>query len=251
MLLGFTETLQDKKQVLIGRKVRTVTAVFSLFILLPVLLYLLFHLNLIHSRSPFSSDIQEPVAKVVTPTGTGTAFLISPTLLLTARHVVEGMNIGDEVQLIFERSKSKLEVKAKIKYITPSNLKVIDGKVSDEYFLSDVAVLEVTAINEIEPLVLGESDGVNGLDEVILIGYPAGDYSITKGSINSDKFQNLNLFKLDAASNPGNSGGPLILKEDNTVIGILVGGSGSLQGENIAIKINDVKKILQNANITY
>jgi len=101
-------------------------------------------------------------------------------------------------------------------------------------------------------LVLGESDAVQNLDEVVLIGYPNGDYSITKGNINSDKYQGLNLFKLDATSNPGNSGGPCILKEDNTVIGILVGSSTTAQqGENIAVKISDVKKILAAAKIPY
>jgi len=42
------------------------------------------------------------------------------------------------------------------------------------------------------------------------------------------------------------------LKNDNTVIGILVGGSGpQYQGENVALKINDVKRILDNAKIIY
>jgi S1-C subfamily serine protease len=79
-----------------------------------------------------------------------------------------------------------------------------------------------------------------------------GDYSITKGNINSEKYQGVNLFKLDATSNPGNSGGPCILKDDNTVIGILVGSSATAQqGENVALKIDDVKKILKSANIIY
>jgi len=134
----------------------------------------------------------------------------------------------------------------------PTNFKSSGGQVPIEYFLTDIAVLEVPEISEIVPLELGESDEVNNLDEVILIGYPHGDYSITEGNINSKEFQGYDLFKLDAASNPGNSGGPCILKSDNTVIGILVGGSGPLyQGENVALKINVVKKILDEQHITY
>ncbi len=252
MLLGVTETIQENKRVSVLMKIRVVTILFVVTILLPFLIYLLFNLGFITGKPAFNSDIQEPVAKVVTSTGVGTAFLISPTILLTARHVVENNKVGDEVELFFEQSKSKLNVKAKIKYISPSSFQPINGQVPMDYFLTDVAVLEVAEITEIEPLQLGESDAVNNLDEVILIGYPNGDYSISKGNINSDKFQGFNLFKLDATSNPGNSGGPCILKNDNTVIGILVGGSGSqYQGENVALKIDDVKRILDNAKINY
>jgi V8-like Glu-specific endopeptidase len=252
MLFGVTETIQEIKRVFSLKKIRIVTILFVVTILLPFLIYLLFNLGLITGKPAFNSDIQEPVAKVVTTAGVGTAFLISPTILLTARHVVENNKVGDDVELFFEQSKSKLNVKAKIKYISPSSYQPINGQVPMDYFLTDVAVLEVAEITEIEPLQLGESDAVNNLDEVILIGYPNGDYSISKGNINSDKFQGFNLFKLDATSNPGNSGGPCILKNDNSVIGILVGGSGSqYQGENVALKIDDVKKILQAANIQY
>jgi hypothetical protein len=39
------------------------------------------------------------------------------------------------------------------------------------------------------------------------------------------------------------TGGLCILKDDNTVIGILVGGSRpQYQGQNVALKINDIKK---------
>ncbi len=252
MLLGVTETIQENSRVSTLKKIRAVTIIFVVTIMLPFLIYLLFNLGLITGKPAFNSDIQEPVAKVVTSTGVGTAFLISPTILLTARHVVENNKVGDEVELFFEQSKSKLNVKAKIKYISPSSFQPINGQVPMDYFLTDVAVLEVSEITEIEPLQLGESDAVSNLDEVILIGYPNGDYSISKGNINSDKFQGFNLFKLDATSNPGNSGGPCVLKNDNTVIGILVGGSGpQYQGENVALKINDVKRILDNTKISY
>ncbi len=252
MILGITKSLQEINRVSVLKKIKVVTFSFFGTILLPFLIYLLFNFGLISGKPVFNSDIQEPVAKVVTSTGVGTAFLISPTILLTARHVVENNKVGDEVELFFEQSKSKLNVKAIIEYISPSGFQPINGQVPMDYFLTDVAVLEVSEITEIEPLQLGESDAVNNLDEVILIGYPNGDYSISKGNINSDKFQGFNLFKLDATSNPGNSGGPCILKNDNTVIGILVGGSGpQYQGENVALKINDVKRILDNAKISY
>ena len=252
MLLGITDHLQEQNRIAIKKRIGVVTGVFLASVFLPFVLYALFHFNIVHSKPAFSSDIQEPVAKVVTSSGVGTAFLINSTTLLTARHVVENNKVGDQVDLIFEHSKNQLQVKATIKYIAPSSVRSIAGTVPADYFLSDMAVLEVSEISDIEPLVLGESDAVQNLDEVILIGYPNGDYSITKGNINSDKYQGLNLFKLDATSNLGNSGGPCILKDDNTVIGILVGSSATAQqGENIALKINDVKRILNEAKIPF
>jgi len=252
MLLGITESMQESKRVLVLKKTRIVTAVLIIMIILPFLSYLLFQFGIISGKPAFNSDIQEPVAKVVTSDGVGTAFLISPTILLTARHVVENYKTGDKIDLFFEHSKNQLQTKAIIKYIAPTSQQSVDGTVTIDYFKTDVAVLEVPEITDIEPLILGESDAVVNLDEVILIGYPNGDYSITKGNINSDTYQGLNLFKLDATSNPGNSGGPCILKNDNTVIGILVGSSVTAQqGENIALKINDVKDILSKAGINY
>lgn len=252
MLLGITDNLQQQKKVAIKKRISFVSNIFIASAFMPILLYALFHFNIVPSKPAFNTDIQEPVAKVITGSGIGTAFLISPTMLLTARHVVEDYQVGDQVDLIFEHSKNQVQIKAKIKFIAATHIHSEAETVPVEYFLNDCAVLEVAEITDIEPLVLGESELVSNLDEVVLIGYPSGDYSITKGNINSEKYQGVNLFKLDAASNPGNSGGPCILQDDNTVIGILVGGSAQgQQGENIAIKINDVKRILAAANINY
>ena len=247
MLTGTTQSIQEGNKVAVVNKIKLVTTLFLIAVVLPFVIYSLFYFRIITGKSAFNAEVQEPVAKIVTPTGVGTAFLISPTLLLTARHVVENCKLGDEVDVFFEQSKTKLHTRGRIKYTVTTTYQSFNNQVPMDYFLSDVAVLEVSEITDIEPLVMGESDAVSNLDEVILIGYPNGDYSITKGNINSLKFQGFDLFKLDAASNPGNSGGPCILKSDNSVIGILVGGSGpQYQGENVALKIDDVKRYLKN-----
>ena len=101
MLLGITDNLQQSKRISALKKIRLVTAVFLFTLLLPFVMYFLFHYKVIPSKSSFNSDVQEPVAKVVTPKGSvGTAFLISPTLLLTARHVVEDNNVGDRKSVV-------------------------------------------------------------------------------------------------------------------------------------------------------
>jgi S1-C subfamily serine protease len=232
-------------------KVKWHNVVFIISILLfPVLSYFAFQLNWVKSKPEFSNDIEAPVAKIIVDGGVGTAFLISPTKLLTARHLVIGKSIGDEVELFFEKSKSQLRVSATIKFIAKTDVQIQPQGVPFDYFLTDFAVLSVPEITEIQPLNIGSSTDAKNLDEVILVGYPQGDYSITKGNINSDKYQGFDLFKLDATANPGNSGGPCISKIDNTVIGILVGGSGKFaQGENVAVKIDDVVKIVRQAGI--
>jgi V8-like Glu-specific endopeptidase len=252
ILLGKTESLREKKREEILKKLKLTQLVFLILFLFPIALFVLFGFNILAIKPYFDSDLQQPVAMLVNGTDIGTAFLISPTKMLTARHVVEKKKIGESVQVIFEKTKTRKEVTARILYYPTTDIMVTDNKVTMDYFLSDFAVLEVPEIKDILPIELGNSDEVVELDDVILVGYPGADYSISQGNINSLTFKELNLFKLDATSNPGNSGGPCILKNNKQVIGILVGGSGpDYQGENIALKINDVKKILENVKIVF
>lgn len=222
-------------------------------VILPALSFMIYHLDWVESKPEFSQSIEAPVAKVKIDNNVlGTAFLITPTKLLTARHVIEDKEKGDKVELFFEKSNTQLTVTATIQYIATTNVKndSQDGSVPIEYFLTDFAVLSVPKISDIQPLNIGSSIDVQNLDEVVLVGYPGDDYSITTGHINSTTYKGFELFKLDATANPGNSGGPCILKGNNAVVGILVGGSGRFsQGENIALKIDDVVKALFKAKI--
>jgi|GEM_PF-1038966 len=250
--IGLTKESRDAGRERLRKLLKIAGSVFFIACLVPLLIWTLFRFSILHSAPVFSLDIQQPVAKVMTQQATGTAFLVSPTKLLTARHVLDGLKAGDKVQLLFDRASDAKTVTATVLYIAPQGhgQAPAGSKVTLDYFLDDVAVLQVPAIDDIQPLELGASDIVSPMDDVILIGYPGGDYSITKGSINSDKFGDLDLFKLDAAANPGNSGGPCLLKEDHSVIGILVGGGGAgMQGENVAVKINQVKDILKKKGI--
>jgi hypothetical protein len=85
MLLGITDHLQEQNRIAIKKRIGVVTTVFLTSVLLPFVLYALFHFNVVPSKPAFSSDIQEPVAKVVTGSGVGTAFLINPTTLLNCK----------------------------------------------------------------------------------------------------------------------------------------------------------------------
>ena len=232
---------KEKNRLWLIKRLRKTTTIFIIACLLPFMFFLLFAFDVLKSKPPLSSGIEEPVAKVITNNSIGTAFLVSPTQLLTARHVVQNLNIGDEVIVDFQKANPPRQLTAKIKFYKHSDISPLLGEVPLDYFLTDIAVLEVQQINDITPMDdFGESDAVEELDEVILIGYPDGDYSKTDGSINSKQFEDFDLFKSNVTANPGNSGGPCILKDDQTIIGIIVGSRGpGYQGENAIIKINE------------
>lgn len=230
-------------------KWHNIVFVFSL-IIFPILSYFAFQWKWIESKPEFSNDIEAPVAKIVVSDNLGSAFLVNSTTLLTARHIVMNKKVGDNVDIYFEKSKNQLKTIGTISFICETNVQIQQKGVPFDYFLTDFAVITVPEITDIQPLNIGSSTDMQNLDDVILVGYPGGDYSITKGNINSDKYQGFDLFKIDAASNPGNSGGPCISKKDNSIIGILVGGNGAfVQGENVALKIDNVVKILQQKGI--
>jgi len=245
MLLGITPN-QAKENGREARQGLSIATGFSVVALLaPFIVLGIFH---IVSPEQNYGDIEAPVARVETSTGRGTAFLVSETQLLTARHVVDKLSVGDQLTVVFEQAESKMSREVILEWKAPTEHQVSAQNTAPmEYFLTDAAVLKLTEpITEIAPLVLGISEEVENLQEVILIGYPGGDYSISEGNINSKLYQDYELFKLDATSNSGNSGGPCLRKDDQTVIGILVGGPSNpmVDGENLAIKIDDVLDLM-------
>ncbi|MEM6319190.1 MAG: serine protease [Bacteroidota bacterium] len=185
----------------------------------------------------------------------GTGFLITPTKLLTAAHVVFGQN---SVTVEFTKAMPDKKMTAKVKYIGD-----VENYNDINFFLKDFALLEIRKISNIKPIRLGNSSEVNELDEVLTIGHSQGDpaLSFTDGKINSLKFgsNQIDLFKHSIPSNPGNSGGPIIQKSTNSAVAILVGGRAVSvrgnrlnipQGENIGVKINNVKTNLEHLDLS-
>ncbi len=239
--IGITPGDRDKSRSQLLKQSQLNSNLFLVASLLPVVLYFLFYFGVLTEGKADDNDaLQAAVALVTTSQGTGTAFLVSESKLLTARHVVESVPIGNTVSLVFERTESKIAATAKLVWKDATAYEAN----SMEYFLTDAAVLELedpSVAEEILPLDLGNSDEVFADDEVILMGYPGADFSFTRGTINNETFNDLDLFKLDATADFGNSGGPCILASDNTVIGILVGKKSLLSpGQNISNKINKV-----------
>ncbi len=104
----------------------------------------------------------------------------------------------------------------------------------------DLAVLQVNAKPEdgaIEPVVFSPDEQIKPGDRVFVIGNPLGlERTVTQGII-SQKARELEgklYIQIDAAVNPGNSGGPLF-SQRGQVIGVCNMGAVYLQGLNFAI----------------
>ena len=110
----------------------------------------------------------------------------------------------------------------------------------------DLALLKA----EIEPefvLSLGSSEKLKVGTEILAIGAPIGlEGTLTSGIISTvDRKLNTlgNYFQVDAAINSGNSGGPLIDK-NNMVQAVVFAGIPSFQGLNFAIPVEYLRQIL-------
>jgi S1-C subfamily serine protease len=132
--------------------------------------------------------------------------------ILTALHVVDG---ATEIQVTFADG-------------TQSSAQVANSQAEN-----DIAVLSADKLPaEVVPAVLGNPNTMRVGDQVYAVGNPFGLYeSMSAGVISGfgRSFQATNsdqklqgLIQIDAAVNPGNSGGPL-LNRDGQVIGIITG----------------------------
>jgi hypothetical protein len=177
---------------------------------------------------------------------TGSGFCInSAGLFLTNAHVVAP---GGQVNIVVGSG-----TLAQKKY--PAALVRVDKE-------HDLALLRVTSDDTFTALPLGSDDKLAELQEVIAFGFPFGaklslnerDYptiSINSGAITALRFQDQKLDKiqLDAAVNPGNSGGP-VLDRTGKVIGVVVSGlKGS--GINFAIPISQVQQFVSRPVIVF
>jgi S1-C subfamily serine protease len=171
-------------------------------------------------------------------TATGSGFVIDDDgHILTNAHVVDGasqvtVRVGGEDGDTFD---------AKVVGADPS---------------TDVAVLEVAeGGDQLQPLELGSSSGVEVGHPVVAIGNPFGlDRTVTAGIVSAvqrqisapNGFTIENAIQTDAPINPGNSGGPLIDSEGR-VIGInsqieAAGGQGNV-GIGFAVPIDTAQEV--------
>lgn len=151
-----------------------------------------------------SKDIEfnHPLNTTGTTRSSGTGFFITPNLILTCYHVVK---FAINVDILY---KQNININGKIKYIFPDD---------------DLAIIEIiTQLDDVIPLNLKVINTRN-IGDVYTIGFPLSSVNIkiTKGIISG--YQG-SLIQTDASLNHGNSGGPLVIKENDQyyVIGVNV-----------------------------
>lgn len=147
-------------------------------------------------------DFNHPLNIYSTINTNGTGFFISKTEILTCYHVIKD---AISIDILYKQINN---ITGKIKWILPDDdLAVVE---IDKTF-DDVKILEQHIINN------------RDIGDVYTIGFPMGstNIKITKGIISG--YQD-SLIQTDASLNPGNSGGPLVIKIDDRykVIGINV-----------------------------
>ena len=114
----------------------------------------------------------------------------------------------------------------------------------------DLAVVKIYPDHPLEPMPLGDSASVSNGDEVIALGFPLGDelgsdYTVTTGVVSSQRtYGAVEHIQTDAATNPGNSGGPL-LNRNGEVIGVNTSSYyGEYDGISFALSVSAVQENL-------
>jgi serine/threonine-protein kinase len=129
----------------------------------------------------------------------------------------------------------------------------------------DLAVLRVTPADGLNTMPLGSQSDVHEGDDVVALGYPqsaSADAKLTATagvvSVAQTKYQEQtpdiplypDVIQIDAALNPGNSGGPLIKSASKKLIGVNAAVRTEnqqgrvIQGQNYAIGVDRVKQVV-------
>ena len=181
-------------------------------------------------------------AQVMASSGSG--FIISKDgYIVTNYHVIAGSGT----------SGVSTDVKVTLYDGTTYDAEVIGG---DEDF--DIAVLKISADQELTPVVIGSSDELQVGDDIAVIGNPLGEltFSMSEGIVSTtDRLINVdgtpfNMIQITAAVNSGNSGGPLF-NMYGEVVGIVSAklsssssSKASVEGLGFAIPMDDVQSMI-------
>ena len=149
----------------------------------------------------FVEDYRNTIVQIATPHSTGTGFFLkNRQIIVTNHHVVEGHRV-----VVVEGAMFKKQL-ATVRYI--------DARY-------DLAFLEPPRNEtELPEITLGIEKKLRERDEVTAIGHPFGLKFSLKSGIVSNTAELLNgipYLHIDAALNPGNSGGPLVDNEGQVV----------------------------------
>jgi len=177
------------------------------------------------------SKVKPAVVRIITEYGMGSGMVIDKAgYVLTNSHVVEGSQTATVIL---------------------TDGQDLSASILGRDEIADLAILQISGTN-LPFVTLGDSDKLEGTEEVIAIGYPLdleGSATVSSGIVSALRnYGGVDYIQTDTAINPGNSGGPLI-NLDGEVIGInvltirVVGGL-PIEGMNFAIAINSAKPII-------
>ncbi|WP_340400581.1 trypsin-like peptidase domain-containing protein [Paenibacillus sp. FSL H8-0079] len=193
------------------------------------------------TRKQIIEESQKKVVTIESSSGLGSGFLYNEQGdVVTNAHVVEG---SKEVTI---RTLNHEEYKGTVIGIGEE---------------TDVAVIRVPDLKEVQPLPIAKSKAEVG-DEILALGSPLGfENTVTTGIISGVErsfeiapYIYTNMYQISAPITNGNSGGPLINAETGEVLGINSTGVKQEAGLGFSIPITSVLKQVQawsnNSSIT-
>jgi len=130
--------------------------------------------------------------------------------------------------------------------------RVVAAKVVKRDDARDLAILKLEATN-IPNVQFASAKTLKPGAEVAAIGAPLGlEHSVTKGVVSSLErtIEGKPFIQIDAALNPGNSGGPLV-NAKGQVVGVNTKVASQAQNVGFAIPSDDVLKFLDGAKVSY
>lgn len=139
-----------------------------------------------------------------------------------------------------------------IRDATAVSVKLVSGRVFDEVRVRafdearDLAILQVAG-SGLPTLPLGEDEPPKQGSRVVIIGNPLGvlEWSVSSGVVSAVRTleTGMTLIQMDAAANPGNSGGPL-LNERGQVTGVVTLKMLRAEGLTFAVPVRYVRLLL-------
>ncbi len=186
---------------------------------------------------------EKSVCLIMDEFSSGTGFVIAENLVMTNRHVTEGMFV-DEIIVSFPTAsnKSRDQFKARIAY---------------EDDVLDVAVLQLTNCSAV-PLEfdLKTGDSFRRGRDILAIGFPGVhsddrvlDRAVSRGLLSSQiEIDGVEFFQVSISINHGNSGGP-ILGTDGKVLGMAtLKGSRDVEGIAYCIPAYLLRNMMENSS---
>ncbi|MDO5980945.1 S1 family peptidase [Flavivirga spongiicola] len=250
---GLTNTSKKQKALQFKKHLKTNTRAFLVILLLPFIICLLFTFGFIKGHKTIGPEYA--VALLDANGSFGSAFRISETKVLTAKHVVDHLTVNDEVTLIFKKFSPPIETQAKILFMPTDGISNYASSFNDYAVLE---LLEYENLQNIPELPLGISEGLETREKVYAIGYPVNnpENKVTDGIISATSFSSKSneydfLLDVNVDVDNGNSGGPLVLEATQEAIGIMIlVNEGNHTKANLALKIDKVRGELERLGST-